>query len=249
MALAVIFYLGYKAYAGHVRTLYTNDRIMPIVTLSMGRSTILRFDEKPKTAVIGNQNYFALEYLGNDLTIQPQGITTTNLFVYTENQTYGLILKVLGRGTDAYDDLVNVRWKPGYVSVQGKTKKQIKLVNESALNLRLELKGVLKLGLNRVVHSVAHDVSILEFTLENVSKEPIRTNDVQISVLAPDGSKPFQKMAIEGESLPSLGRSQGRVIVRLEKLELAQVSVNFGGKSETATLPKKISSLQTPIHK
>src|SRR5688572_1194457 len=94
----LIFAVGWvssgQAMAGQVRTLYTNDRMMRTVYLAMGRSTILRFDEKPKTAVIGNQNYFNVEYIGNDLTIQPQGIVATNLFVYTESQTYGLILKV-----------------------------------------------------------------------------------------------------------------------------------------------------------
>ena len=73
---------------------------------------MLRFTAKPKKVVIGNQNYFSVEFIDNDLTIQPLGKVETNLFVYTPYRTYGFILRVCSNCRS--DDLVFVKWKSNY---------------------------------------------------------------------------------------------------------------------------------------
>ncbi len=109
MCAAILFY-GTSLRAGSIRTLEMNDEKMKSIYLKMGQSTILRFHERPKKVVIGNQNYFQIEFIGNDVTIQPQGPMSTNLFVYGKYHTYGFILRVLSSGSK-YDDLVKVRWR------------------------------------------------------------------------------------------------------------------------------------------
>src|ERR1700722_11348359 len=94
-------------FAGTVRTVGINNGAMAPIYLKMGKSTVLRFIEKPKKVVIGNQNYYGLEFIENDVAIQPLGAVGTNLFVYTENHTYGFLLTPGER----YDDLVFVRWR------------------------------------------------------------------------------------------------------------------------------------------
>ena len=237
------------ANAGQVRTLYTNDRMMPVISLAMGRSTVLRFDEKPRSAVVGNQNYFALEYIGNDITIQPQGATTSNLFVYTEFQTYGLILRVSGRREGAYDDLVNIRWKPGYLSVTDSSKKRITLVSEVALHRKLTLKGMVRLDFIRVIHSVAHGVMVLDFSVENLSKEPLTTQDLQITVAAamkpgpgPTPAHLDQKVAMREEILPAGALGTGRVILKVDQLESAEVTVTLHRKAEKLMLSRRVTS-------
>lgn len=232
-----LFWVANFAFAGKVRTLYTNDRLMQPVFLTMGRSTILRFDDKPKTAVIGNQNYFSLEYIGNDITIQPQGVTSTNLFVYTENETYGLILQV---GSPAvYDDLVNVRWKPGYISVDSSKKKPANLVDSVTLHVATEIKGQLRFEVLRAIHSVAQGVSILEIRATNLSKERLKLSEIDAQVVDLGQTQPYQKMVMSKEQLGPGESDQGRIIVRLEKLEGAQIVVSFHGKQQKLTLPRK----------
>jgi hypothetical protein len=225
------------AFAGKVRTLYTNDRVMQPVYLTMGRSTILRFDNKPKTAVIGNQNYFSLEYIGNDITIQPQGVTSTNIFVYTENETYGLILQV---GSPAvYDDLVNVRWKPGYINIESGTKKPAHLVNSVSLHERAEIKGELRFELVKAIHSVAQGVSILEMSITNLSREKLKLSEIETLVTDSNQGHPYQKMVMVKDVLGPNESDQGRIILRLERLEGTQIVVTYHGKQQKLTLQRK----------
>ncbi len=114
-AVLLVLLLSITAWAGRVRTLPTNSREMPVINLMTGRSTVLRFPAAPKKVVLGNQNYFNVEFIDSDITLQPLGSATSNLFVYGDGFTYGFILKVNQGGE--YDDLVFVRGKlPVYES-------------------------------------------------------------------------------------------------------------------------------------
>ena len=94
---------------GLVRTLTVDETTMAEIHLAMGRSTVLHFTEKPSKVVAGNQNYFNIEFIGSDVTIQPLSQVSSNLFAYGEYHRYGFILKV--SGGERYDDLVQIRWK------------------------------------------------------------------------------------------------------------------------------------------
>ena len=58
--LCLFAYLPSALWAGQVRSIYTNDKNMQSIHLKMGQSTVLRFIDKPKKVVIGNQNYLIL---------------------------------------------------------------------------------------------------------------------------------------------------------------------------------------------
>ena len=109
------------ATASSIRTMQVNDKKMQLVYLKLGRATVLRFTAKPKKVVIGNQNYFSVEFIDNDLTIQPLGKVETNLFVYTPYRTYGFVLRVCSSCRS--DDLVFVKWKSNYQWPKVTTKK------------------------------------------------------------------------------------------------------------------------------
>jgi hypothetical protein len=106
LALLLIF-VASIANGGHVRNLPTSSKDMPVILLMTGRSTVLRFPSPPKKVVVGNQNYFNIEFIDSDVTIQPLGVSSSNLFVYGEGFTYGFLLKV-GQ-SQQYDDLVFIK--------------------------------------------------------------------------------------------------------------------------------------------
>lgn len=68
----VTILIGHAAFAV-VRTVTVDQNTMAPIHLAMGRSTVLHFHEKPGKVVAGNQNYFNIEFTGNDITIQPLG--------------------------------------------------------------------------------------------------------------------------------------------------------------------------------
>ena len=70
--ISILLCVPVVARAGGIRTVQVNDKKMQRIYLKMGRATVLRFTSKPKKVVIGNQNYYAVEFIDNDLTIQPQ---------------------------------------------------------------------------------------------------------------------------------------------------------------------------------
>ena len=107
--IGTLTFFSVSVYASGIRTLQVNDKSMGVIHLRMGKASVLRFPDKPKKVVIGNQNYYSVEFIDNDLTIQPLGDVETNLFVYTPFHTYGFILNVCHQCQ--YDDLVYVKWK------------------------------------------------------------------------------------------------------------------------------------------
>lgn len=110
--LIIFLSCGSVSHAGVIRTVNSTQDKMDTIHLSMGKSTVLHFIEKPVKVVLGNQNFFNVEFTGNDVTLQPLGYTSSNLFVYGEYYRYGFILST---GGGIYDDLVNVKRK---VSIQ-----------------------------------------------------------------------------------------------------------------------------------
>jgi hypothetical protein len=109
--LVVVFALilsSLTSYAGIVRAIETDDKKMNRIHLRMGQSTVLRFHgDRPKKVVIGNQNYYNVEFVEGtmDVTLQPLSPVPTNLFIYCQKKTYGFLISTTNQGK--YDDLVN----------------------------------------------------------------------------------------------------------------------------------------------
>lgn len=83
----VVLLFPFSVFAGRVRTLPASSQEMPVVHLMTGRSTVLRFSSPPKKVIIGNQNYFNIEFIDSDVTLQPLANTTSNMFVYGDGFT------------------------------------------------------------------------------------------------------------------------------------------------------------------
>jgi hypothetical protein len=234
------FILGWSGFEGvlhaeRVRTLYANDQRVEPVYLSMGRSTVLRFDEKPKTVVIGNQNYFSVAYIGNDISIQPVGITTTNVFVYTESQTFSLILKV-GPSTQ-YDDLVNVKWRPSYMSVGSSKKRGTPVVGEIPLADSLEIPSLIRVRFEEVLQTIA-GVSVLKLSVENLSAEKLAASDIEIRV-SENGAPVVSTapMFREGNALAPKSQGDMRILFRPSSPEQLSFAVTCHGQTAKSTGP------------
>ena len=81
------------AIAKPTRTMELFEADVGQVHASLGYSTILQFDAHPTSAVLGDQDAFKVEYVGNSLTIKPlvPG-ARTNLFVFTDYERFSFRL-------------------------------------------------------------------------------------------------------------------------------------------------------------
>lgn len=174
----LLFFLSIiNSWAGGIRTIEVNSKEMRNIYLKMGQSTVLRFRERPKKVVLGNSNYHHVEFIENDLTIQPQANVPTNMFVYGEYHTFGFNLKM---GTSHFDDLVNVRWKsqalPKFEPKKNKTlRKTVKTVGESfAVGKDVEI------TIKEVRQNPGIGSTIVDCEVKNTGKTKLHTKDLKL---------------------------------------------------------------------
>ncbi len=196
-----------------VRTIMVDDTTMAEVHLAMGRSTVLHFLEKPTKVVVGNQNYFNIEFTGNDVTIQPQAMVSSNLFVYGEYRRYGFILRV--SGGERYDDLLQIRWKSRFVLPRAiptiatvKPKATPKILN-------IKLRKVFRLS----------DLYVIEFEIRD--KIAISSKDIVTSVIQNKKEVPIREMVFDKDHAEVLN---GRVFVRLTNKAGVLLKIKIGDR-------------------
>lgn len=201
------FLLSGALQAGVVRTVYANNEKMEPIYYSLGKSSILRFTERPKKVVVGNKNYFQIEFIGNDVTIQPLGQAHTNVFVYTEYQVYGFLLRPTN---SRYDDLVNVRWKSKNILFKNKEKpKQTKPLFRP---IKLKMKGHLDINVTGVSQSqINNDLYFVDIVIKNTGKKNLLTKDIQIFATRNNKKLSNQNAVFKSENL----KMNDSVIVRM----------------------------------
>ncbi|MDH5582146.1 MAG: hypothetical protein OEY33_09605 [Bdellovibrionales bacterium] len=165
--LILIFslFLVPSSFGKTVREITVNDSKMENVYLNLGKSTILRFQEKPQKIVIGNKNYFHLQFIQNDIAIQPLSNVSTNLFVYGEYRTYGFLLFP---GTkDRSDDLVKIKWKNNFFKINDKQKLRKKHPTKFFKELNFSINNEVEIKLKKILRAVNHRFYIMDLELIN----------------------------------------------------------------------------------
>ena len=131
MKVLLYILIAASAQAGMVRTLVMNSSKSEMIHLCLGRSTVLRFQELPKKIIIGNKNYFDLEFIERDVAIQPLKAVNSNLFVYGSYGSYAFNLSFLP--SCRYDDLVKI-----VGSSENKTQKRISFILRESIKVSVE---------------------------------------------------------------------------------------------------------------
>lgn len=192
-----------------VRIIESNDQLMQDVRLTMGRSTVLSFQDKPVKVVSGNSNYFNIEFVGNDLTLQPLNQIETNLFIYTEKGLkFGFILKVGSVST--YDDMIFVKWKSPleFLKKKEKPKKELTPIKMRILNLiEVHIIKLTKIGQGQTY--------LLDFEVKNISKVNLKTSEIGAFVIR----SPSQELVFDLEELLPNTSSKGRLIFRFNSIQ------------------------------
>lgn len=225
---------------GAVRTLRVDGHQMSPIHLKMGQSTVLRFREKPKKAVVGNQNYYNIEFIENDLAIQPLGIASSNLFVYGENHTYGFILQTNQSGN--YDDLVQVHWSSTGLPVPinvGKVKKELKF------NLRkLVLGKNIEVSILDVFYHSALKTYILDFEVNNKATTKLKMKSVEMALETINSSRINQSLVYEKDELAANESGKGRIFFKLKEIKNLVVQASLEKWKTQTIIEEKYLSLK-----
>lgn len=218
-----------------VREIYVNQNEMGTINLKMGQSTILRFQEKPKKVVIGNQNYFNVEFIENDVTIQPLGTAKTNLFVYGEYSTYGLLLNVSNQTN--YDDLVIVKrgLRPQPQPATAEKKQEEKRPN--VLIVERLIGKDLRMSLNKMFYHDVLKVYVIDLTFQNIKNILIKPGDLSIKLS--QANKPIEETKIIFDEAKAGIPLKTRIFFKIPIKKSFTLSVNYLGSELKQIIEEK----------
>jgi hypothetical protein len=220
------------AHRQEVREVDTNDHLMKVVNLTMGRSTVLSFQEKPVKVVSGNSNYFNVEFVGNDLTLQPLAPVETNLFVYTEKGTkFGFLLKV--GSVSNYDDILYIKWK-NQNEIRMKSFKPQKLLQPFKLFVGKEI----EINVKRFVRLGEIKTYLFDFEILYKGEAKIKTASIDVFVGRTNQRFIGQKLVFEKEEIKSDEMIRGRLLTRIEQAQNFSLIVKVSGKEVKSIITK-----------
>ena len=201
----------------------------------MGQTTVLRFIEKPKKVVLGNTNYYTVEFIDNDLALKPLGAVTTNLFVYGVKNVYGFILRT--NQTSNYDDIVQVdlkenKFNPKVIAavIQSSFKET------SRLKLLMQVGPELKVTLQRIQRFDGKDFYLLDFLVENTTKNEVDLSKIEIFLNRGKSKLSPQEFILQESRLKSGEITSGRVFVSIGKKTEVSLEIHYMGKSVRQTI-------------
>lgn len=220
-----------------IRRMKANDKKIQTVYLALGRSTILKFSEAPVNVVIGNKNYYNIEYINNDITIQPIGAVDTNLFVYTKSKrTYSFLLKVVGH--KKYDDIVHIRWLSPYRNHQ--FLKRTKSRPEVAFNpINIEIKEKLKINVFELVPLIENKSYVIKLKIRNVSKRKIIPSKIKIFLTRSNRKLKYQQLLFKKDVILPGKSTEARVFLKLMEHKGFSLNISFQKKSTKKIISRK----------
>jgi hypothetical protein len=207
------------------------------INLKMGQSTILRFQERPKKVVLGNSNYYSIEFIDNDLAIQPQGAMTTNLFVYGMKNVYGFILRT--SPSASYDDLVQVNLKGERLRV-GTFSPESLLKEVSQPRLTLALTKNLRVTLEKVWTFERVGSYIFDFVIENGSLLALDTKKLSFAVSRRATKLGPQELVFRQTKIKPGGVGMARLFTNGNLKTDLQLTVAIDGKSAKVIIPRRL---------
>jgi hypothetical protein len=218
------------------RKVYANDKEIKSIYLTLGRSTVLTFNDKPVKVVVGNKNYYNVEYINNHVAIQPLGTVDTNLFVYTENKrTYALHLKMVSPAGS--DDIAHVHWKSSY-SFKPKKREKSKKNSVNLPLITLELKNQLLVDITKL-SKLDGGSHFIQLYITNKSKKAIEANKIEITLTRKGKSLTKQRLFFKDEQVKAGSSTQARIFLKLKAKSGFTVNVKFKDQVTKAIIGRK----------
>lgn len=225
--LFIVACLGFAAHYGYAaqgktRSLSLADGDVGEVRSAIGYSTILQFDTRPTSVVLGDQDAYKVEYVGEGLTVKPlvPG-AKTNLFVFTDYARFNF--RISASTADQADYLVKISRKraksssmmssgdPG-VNFNSGTEVTDKSIEKSAYC------GSTFLLLQKMATSASQKYLVVTFGLKHLGLRPgheLNFSPGDIEILQFKKSIPIENLYLDGLSFSrSKPRVSGTLVVK-----------------------------------
>jgi len=181
--------------------------------VAIGYSTLLQFDSRPSHAIVGDQDSFKVEYVGNSIAIKPLvSGATTNLFVANQYDRFNFRISS-GRG-----------FEPDYIV---KVKRKINDSNPNHGNLRTRIvnragaQNGMQLKLLTVTTTTNNFAVIYNFEVySHNQKRTFRPGDFE--VLQSGRTLPIENIYLERLTLERGEKLQGMIVVLRNHVRKAQ---------------------------
>ncbi len=209
IAIIISLLTSFTAFAKNVKSISIDESEVAQVRVSLGYSTLLQFDARPVQAIVGDQDSFKVEYVGNSIAIKPlmSGVST-NLFVMTEYGKFNFRISS-GRGFEP-DYILRVKRKaPMTTEASGGIVTKRVGISRTADGITLRLISVASAKINTPM--------IYSFELSSKDKK-IGFQPGDFAVLQSGRSLPIENIYIERLSLAKGQRIFGMVHVKREHL-------------------------------
>jgi hypothetical protein len=192
-------------YAASIREVKgTNRSLIPIQT-ALGFSTILEFQSKPLSAVLGDQDGFKLEYVANSITLKPLiAGAKSNLFVFTDSGRYNFSIQA---GTSSSVDYI-VTIKPPEDSSQ------------SSGIAHKETDPYRVVTVNRKASAQGFTLQVNQLKIARELNNPRTASLIEFEISSANENYPFQ--------VSSFGIKQNGKFISAESIYLDQLSVKPG---------------------
>ena len=200
-----------------MRTVETDSTAMAPIHLRLGASTVLRFPDKPKKVVLGNSNYYSVEFI----------------------DVYGFLLSTGNSG--AYDDLVRVKWKDEKAGMLSGTLSDSSPIREvSAPNLRFLVGSRLSVLISKISRYQGKDFYVIDFSIRNASTEALSLDGVRVDARTAKSKPLHSQFVIKKNDLDSGEKTAARLMVTVPKTKRLQINVCFEAKCVSQSILKKM---------
>lgn len=96
ISVLLCFFYAFSSFAKSIRHVEATEDKVVLINTALGYSTILEFNSRPISAVLGDQDSFKLEYVGNSITLKPLlPHSHSNLFIFTEYDRFNCTLRTV----------------------------------------------------------------------------------------------------------------------------------------------------------
>lgn len=227
MALLAFCCFSWVLHAKEPRTMTLDESDVAPVRTAIGYTTMLNFDARPSSVILGDQDAFKVEYVGNGLAIKPLfAHAKTNLFVFTDYDRFSFRLTA-GPTTEAeYMIRVKNRRIKTYEIESGEsaaTKPQSAPLIERRINRKTACAGF-ELAVESIAWPKSESTYLitLRVTLVRAGKQPedlpFEPGDFEVS----QGSKAIaiENLYLQRLIFSKLTRSiRGTIVIRQSEME------------------------------
>lgn len=220
--LSVLLLLySFDGFARGIKTMSLSESEIAPVRVALGYSTLLQFDGRPTQAIVGDQDSFKVEYVGNSIAIKPliSGVST-NLFVVTEYDKFNFRITA-GRG-----------YEPDY-TLRIKRKRQEQ--NHESSGVKTKMLGTSKSasGVTLKVLSIGRTSSALIYSFQlSASGKKLAFQPGDFEILQGGRSLPIENIYLERLTIEKSQRLNGMILIRVENLSgKAPTTIRFRPES------------------